>query len=100
MARSEGIEELKILTPIGMLGYGIPEALFRQGVALRPDVITVDSGSTDSGPQKLGLGQMTSSRDAYAKDIALLLEAGAATKTPIYISSAGGDGSNAHVDEF
>jgi hypothetical protein len=44
-----------------------------RGVALSPHVVAVDSGSTDSGPQKLGLGSMTRSREAYVKDISLIL---------------------------
>jgi hypothetical protein len=89
-----------ILTPAGMLGYGIPAEWFRKGVAMKPDIITVDSGSTDSGPQKLGLGDMTATREAYVKDISLMLEACSETKTPVVISSAGGDGTKRHVDDF
>lgn len=85
---------------MGMLGYGLPVQWFRKGVDLQPAAITVDSGSTDSGPQKLGLGSMTCSREMYVKDISALLAAGFEKKIPIYISSAGGDGTNAHVDEF
>lgn len=92
--------EITILTAAGMLGYGIPVEWFRKGIEARPDLITVDSGSTDSGPQKLGLGVMTCSRDAYMKDLSLLLEAGATNNIPVYISSAGGDGSDRHVDDF
>lgn len=95
-----GKDEVRVLTPSGMLGYGFPREWFRKGVDLRPHAITVDSGSTDSGPQKLGLGAMTSSREAYMNDLEVLLEAGFERKIPIYISSAGGDGSNRHVDEF
>jgi hypothetical protein len=40
---------------------------------LSPHVVAIDSGSTDSGPQKLGLGSMTRSREAYVKDISLIL---------------------------
>src|SRR5689334_13632058 len=93
-------DEIRILTPSGMLGYGFPIDHFKLGLAMKPDAITADSGSTDSGPQKLGLGEMTCSREAYMKDLALLLAAGLESKVPVYISSAGGDGSNAHVDEF
>jgi hypothetical protein len=93
-------DEIKVLTPIGMLGYGIPEKFLRMGAEMAPDVIALDSGSTDSGPQKLGLGDMTCSRQAYQRDLAMLLAVGHERKIPIYISSAGGDGSNAHVDVF
>src|SRR5258705_8469634 len=93
-------DEIRILTPSGMLGYGFPVDHFKMGLALQPHAITIDSGSTDSGPQKLGRGEMTCSREAYVKDIAVLLEAQHATKIPVLISSAGGDGTNLPVDVF
>jgi hypothetical protein len=93
-------DEIRILTPSGMLGYGFPIDHFRLGLARRPHAITIDSGSTDSGPQKLGLGEMTCSREAYLKDLEVLLEAQQAAKVPLLISSAGGDGTNLHVDAF
>jgi hypothetical protein len=93
-------EEVRVLTVAGMLGYGLDAKEVRKGLEMRPDVITADSGSTDSGPQKLGAGQMVCPADAYYKDISLMLEAGHDAKIPVYISSAGGDGTNAHVDMF
>jgi hypothetical protein len=93
-------DEIRILTPSGMLGYGFPVDHFKMGLALKPHAITIDSGSTDSGPQKLGLGEMTCSREAYVKDIEVLLEAQHSTRIPVLISSAGGDGTNLHVDAF
>jgi len=93
-------DEIRILTPSGMLGYGFPVDHFKMGLALKPHAITIDSGSTDSGPQKLGLGEMTCSREAYVKDIEVLLEGQRAAKVPLLISSAGGDGTNLHVDVF
>ncbi|MFT4507167.1 acyclic terpene utilization AtuA family protein [Caballeronia sp. 15711] len=93
-------DEVRILTPTGMFGYGFPLEWFKKGVALKPHAITVDSGSTDSGPQKLGLGSMTCSPAAYMNDFAMVLDAGFHNKIPIYISSAGGDGTDAHVDVF
>ena len=93
-------DEVKVLTPTGMFGYGFPLEWFRKGLDLKPDAIIADSGSTDSGPQKLGLGAMTCSRDAYMKDLAMVLEAGSERKIPVIISSAGGDGTDAHVDAF
>ncbi len=39
--------ELKILSPTAILGYGFPETSFSTGLALHPDVIGVDAGSTD-----------------------------------------------------
>src|SRR5690349_19815530 len=93
-------DEIRILTPSGMLGYGFPVDHFEMGLALEPHAITIDSGSTDSGPQKLGLGEMTCSREAYVKDIEALLEGQRAARVPLPISSAGGDGTNLHVEVF
>src|SRR5260370_817812 len=93
-------DEIRILTPSGMLGYGFPLDDFKLGLAQKPHAITIDSGSTDSGPQKLGKGEMTCSREAYVKDIEVLLEAQHETRIPLLISSAGGDGTNLHVDVF
>jgi hypothetical protein len=93
-------DEIRILTPSGMLGYGFPVDHFKMGLALKPHAITIDSGSTDSGPQKLGLGEMTCSHEAYVKDIEVLLAAQHEARIPLLISSAGGDGTNLHVDVF
>ena len=92
--------ELKILTPVGMLGYGIPAEHFWRGVDRAPDAIIVDSGSTDPGPYQLGLGTMLVSPDAYMRDLSLMLRACAERKIPLFISSAGGPGIDRHVDDM
>ena len=38
---------IRILSPTAILGYGFPETSFASGLALNPDVIAVDAGSTD-----------------------------------------------------
>lgn len=93
-------DELKILTPVGMLGYGIPAEHFWRGVDRGLDAIIVDSGSTDPGPYQLGLGAMLVSRQAYMSDVSLLLQACAERKIPLIISSAGGPGIDRHVDDM
>jgi len=93
-------KEVRVLTPVPMMGYGILEKWYYKGIEWKPDVITIDAGSTDSGPQKLGLGDMTCSREAYYKEFNLLLDTCQEKKIPVFISSAGGDGTNAHVDVF
>ena len=93
-------KELKILTPIGMLGYGIPEDHFWRGVERGPDAIIVDSGSTDPGPYQLGLGQMLVTHEAYVRDLTLMLSATAKHKIKLIISSAGGPGIDRHVDDM
>lgn len=96
-----------IVTPVGMLGYGFDAPLMHQSLtdllAKFPDTPTaliLDSGSTDSGPAKLALGGMTCPRAAYERDIGQLMKLSHEFGVPILISSAGGDGTDAHVDEF
>ena len=94
-----------ICTPVGMLGYGfnfrqIDEELSHHRHGNTPTAIILDSGSTDSGPLKLATGSMTVPRSNYTRDLAKLLKLVIGYHVPLIISSAGGDGSNAHVDEL
>ena len=93
-------QELMILTPAGMLGYGIPAEHFWRGVDRGPDAIVVDSGSTDPGPYQLGLGTMLVSRRAYMRDLGLIVQACAERKILSIVSSAGGPGIDRHVDDM
>jgi hypothetical protein len=93
-------EELRILTPLGMLGYGTPAEHFWRGIDSGVDAMIVDSGSTDPGPYLLGLGQTLVPRDAYIRDVSLMLKAAAERKIPLIITSAGGAGTDAQVDEM
>ncbi|OJI99245.1 hypothetical protein ASPVEDRAFT_507508 [Aspergillus versicolor CBS 583.65] len=95
----------QIITPVGMLGYGFNVADVEFGLQLSleakaPTAIILDSGSTDSGPAKLALGTMTCPRSAYERDLRQLIRLVQRYHVPLLISSAGGDGSNAHVNEF
>lgn len=95
----------QIITPIGMLGYGLNPADLEKGLAIAqetdaPTAIILDSGSTDSGPSKLALGSTTCPRSSYERDLKQLLHAVKTHRVPLLISSAGGDGSDAHVKEF
>ena len=62
--------------------------------------IICDAGSTDSGPQKLALGTSTVPRESYIRDLCPMVDACFHHKVKVIISSAGGDGSNEHVDDF
>ncbi|KAM0340118.1 hypothetical protein ACHAPU_010610 [Fusarium lateritium] len=92
----------QIITPVGMLGYGFDDALTHHELARLvlngvPTAIILDSGSTDSGPQKLALGSMSCPRSAYAKDLAKLLRLVHTFRVPLIFASAGGDGTDEHV---
>ena len=88
-----------------MLGYGLDEELLRanleqMAISELPTAIILDSGSTDSGPSKLALGTKTVPTSSYRRDLTMLLRAVLEFRIPLLISSAGGSGSNEHVDEF
>ncbi|KAL2691254.1 hypothetical protein Neosp_001635 [[Neocosmospora] mangrovei] len=95
----------QIIAPVGMLGYGFDEELTRYELAHMvpsgvPTAIILDSGSTDSGPQKLALGSMSCPRSAYAKDLSKLLRLVHTFRVPLIFGSAGGDGTDEHVREI
>ncbi len=92
------MKEIKILTPIGLLGYGIPEADFWRGIDAGADAIVVDAGSTDPGPYLLGLGKMIVAQSALERDLRLIIAGCVRANIPLLIGSAGGPGIKAHVD--
>lgn len=87
-----------------MLGYGFredwTEAALASCVNDAPTALILDSGSTDSGPSKLALGTTTCPRGAYERDLRKLLRLSMKYRVPVITSSAGGDGSDDHVDLF
>ena len=90
--------EFKILAPTGVLGAGFRVASLERGVALRPDVIACDAGSTDSGPYYLGTGDPKLSREAVSRDLRLLLQARDRLGVPLIIGSCGTSGRREGVD--
>lgn len=92
------MKELRLLSPCGILGYGFPESSFLNGMAMNPDAIVVDAGSTDAGPHKLGAGVAIVSRRACKKDLEIMITNGAKANIPVVIGSAGGAGGRVHVE--
>lgn len=92
------MEELKILSPCGILGYGFPKESFINGINKKPNLIAVDAGSTDAGPHKLGAGVGIVSKRAVKKDLELILKGGYDLNIPVVIGSAGGAGARKHVE--
>ena len=91
------MKEYKILSPSGIVGYGFPEESFRAGVALKPDLIACDGGSTDPGPYYLGSGIPFTNATAVKRDLTLMLKAARELKIPLVIGTAGGCGADVHV---
>ncbi len=88
----------RILVPSGCLGSPCPEDVLRRGVALKPDAIAVDAGSTDSGPYYLGAGTSKMTRKAIKHDLRQLMRARDELGVPLLIGSCGTSGTDAGVD--
>ena len=88
----------RVLVPSGVLGLGFDRAALARGVAMRPDIIAIDGGSTDSGPFSLGAGQSKYSRAATKSEWRMLMQARAEAGVPLVIGTAGTCGSDATVD--
>jgi len=91
-------KEFRVLSTTAILGYGFPEASFREGLKRRPDLIGVDAGSTDPGPYYLGAGKSFTNRAAVKRDLRFMLTAGVRRGIPVVIGTAGGSGARPHVD--
>ena len=88
----------RILVPSGVLGLGFDRAALARGVALKPDAICIDGGSTDSGPFSLGAGQSKYSRAVTKAEWRELMIARATLGCPLIIGTAGTSGTDATVD--
>ncbi len=92
-----GVEQVRILAPLGMLGYGYPMAHFEAGLARDPHLIAVDAGSTDGGPHKLGKGVGIVSEAATRRDLEPMIRAAVDRGIPLVVGTAGGSGSAVHM---
>ncbi|SIS72264.1 acyclic terpene utilization AtuA family protein [Paracoccus saliphilus] len=88
----------RVLVPSGVLGLGFDRKALTRGVAMKPDIICIDGGSTDSGPFSLGAGQSKYSRAATKSEWRILMQARAEAGVPLVIGTAGTCGTDSTVD--
>ncbi|MEE9332991.1 MAG: acyclic terpene utilization AtuA family protein [Granulosicoccaceae bacterium] len=88
----------RVLVPSGVLGLGFSERALAQAMQLKPDIICIDGGSTDSGPAYLGTGTTKYSRAVCKAEWKLLMRARHALGIPLVISSCGTCGTDSMVD--
>lgn len=88
----------RVLIPSGALGLGYDAAALERGIAMGPDLIAIDGGSTDSGPSYLGRGVSKYSRAGTAREWRGLIEARAQAGCPLVIGTAGTCGTDSAVD--
>ena len=67
----------RVLVPSGVLGLGFDRDALSAGIERSPDLISIDGGSTDSGPHYLGTGTSKYSRASTLAEWRELLEAAA-----------------------
>lgn len=92
------MKNIKVLSTTAILGYGFPMSSFEAGMAMKPDCIAVDAGSTDPGPYYLGAGISFTDYFAVKRDLSIMIQAGIEHHIPVLIGSAGGSGAKPHLD--
>ncbi|WP_232467805.1 acyclic terpene utilization AtuA family protein [Bordetella genomosp. 9] len=90
-------KSVRMMSASGILGYGFPEASLNAALALKPDMIGVDGGSSDPGPHYLGSGKTLNSRLAMKRDLGLLLRGAIANGIPMMVGTCGGAGGAPHL---
>lgn len=88
----------RVLIPSGALGLGYDSLALARGVALKPDLIAIDGGSTDSGPSYLGRGVSKYTRESTKSEWAGLVRAAHQAGCPLVIGTAGTCGTDSMVD--
>lgn len=94
------MSEIRVLSATGILGSGFREETLKRAMALKPDFIGADSGSTDPGPHYLGSGETLFSDSAYKRDLRLILLAARAAKIPAIIGSACTAGTDGQLERL
>lgn len=92
-------KKCRIFVPYGAVGLDCEEAAFEAGLAMGPDIISSDAGSTDSGPYYLGTGNGKYASAAVRRDLRRMVLGAHKLGIPMTIGSAGTCGSNLGVDE-
>ncbi len=98
MKHRKEYKAMKIVALCGLLGYGYSEEALKIAFSEKVDFLGVDAGSTDPGPYYLGSGKSFTDRAAVKRDISLALPLAIEQKAPFIIGTAGGAGSNLHVE--
>ncbi|MDN4754765.1 acyclic terpene utilization AtuA family protein [Porphyromonadaceae bacterium W3.11] len=91
------MEEIRVLSPTAILGYGFPMESFQEGMKRKPHVIAVDAGSSDPGPYYLGAGISFTDRNSVKRDLEIMIPAAIEAGIPVIIGTSGGSGGTPHV---
>lgn len=94
------MEPVKVFIPYGAVGINCTDEAFEAGLAMNPDIISSDAGSTDSGPYYLGSGHGKYSIGDVKRDLKRMVLGADKLGVPMTIGSAGTCGSDEGVDMF
>ena len=89
--------ELRMIAPTAIVGYGFQESSLERVLQKDPHLIACDGGSTDPGPNYLGMGKAFVGRDAAKRDLSLMLQAAVDRQIPMIVGTSGGAGGDAHL---
>ncbi|MBL4803123.1 MAG: acyclic terpene utilization AtuA family protein [Emcibacter sp.] len=98
MSKDTTFKSVKIYVPVGSLGVGIFAEEVGIAMAMKPDVMAMDAGSTDSGAAYLAKGVSKNNRRAVKADLELLMAAQQKAKIPILIGTSGQAGGDLNVN--
>lgn len=93
------MSRVTILSPQGMLGYGVNESSVELSFEqFDINVVAVDAGSVDPGPNYLGQGKFFADETIVRRDLGILIDVARREDVPFIIGSAGGGGSQVQVN--
>ena len=98
MTATKAADDVRVLVPAGVLGWGIRADEIDAGLAMAPHAIAVDAGSTDSGPAYLATGRTKYGRPSIKRDLSILMAARRRAGIPLLIGSCGTSGCDMAVD--
>ncbi len=90
-------DRMRLVALNGLLGYGYPRESLERALAMEPDLVGVDAGSTDPGPFYLGEGTGFTSDEQVHSDLEPALQATVERGIPLVIGTAGGAGGKPHL---
>lgn len=90
----------KVFIPYGAIGMGLSQKEFDRGLAMKPQVIATDAGSTDSGPYYLGTGTCKYAKEAIKRDVRQCVLGAHKLSIPVLIGSCQTCGVDSGVDEM
>lgn len=93
------MKSCKVLMPTGSLGAGIEQESFERGMAMKPDVIAIDGGSTDSGPAYLANGECKYPREMLEHDLRISVKGAMKAGIPLLVGTCGTCGTDSTVEK-